>query len=617
MRHVLRPLCAKLIVSALVASATFAGALADMPVNGLGIAMHGAPKYKDDFKHFDYVDPKAPKGGEVKLAAVGGYDTLNGFVIKGRAAAGLGSIYDTLMSGSADEAFSQYGQLAEKIETPADRSWVAFTLRPNARWHDGKPITVEDVIWTFNTLREKGAPFYRLYYQHVDQVTKTGERAVKFAFKPGENRELPLILGQLPVLPKHYWETRDFDKTTLEPPLGSGVFKIDSIDPGRSITYRRVADYWGKDLAVNVGRENFEVIRYDYYRDSTVALEAFKAGAFDFRVENSAKEWATGYDVPAVKSGVIVKEALKNSRTQGMQGFAFNVRRAYFQDTKVREALTQAFDFEWSNKTLFYDQYTRSRSYFGNSELEAKGLPAPEELKLLEPFRGQIPDEVFTLEYNPPRTDGTGTPRANLIKASQLLKQAGWSIKNGKLVNDKSGAPMRFEILLNNPQFERIVLPFVKNLERLGIDAAVRTVDTAQYQRRSDDFDYDMTVESWGQSESPGNEQRDFWSTAAADQKGSRNSVGIKSKAIDELVESLIAAPDRQSLVMRTRALDRVLQWGHWVVPHFHTNVDRLAYWDKFGRPEVTPKQGVQFDAWWVDPQKAATLAQRKAAAGN
>lgn len=622
MRFGTRPRLFGLFASALLATACAAGAplataWADQPVNGLGIAMHGTPKYKDDFKHFDYVNPNAPKGGEVKLAAIGGFDTLNGFVIKGRAAAGLGSIYDSLTTASADEPFTQYGQLAEKIETPADRSWVAFTLRANARWHDGKPITAEDLIWTFNILREKGAPFYRLYYQHVDQVTKTGERTVKFSFKPGENRELPLILGQLPVLPKHYWETRDFDKTTLEPPLGSGAYKIDSIDPGRSITYRRVADYWGKDLAVNVGRENFEVIRYDYYRDSTVALEAFKAGAFDFRVENSAKEWATGYDVPAVKSGVIKKEALKNSRTQGMQGFGFNVRRPIFQDRKVREALGYAFDFEWSNKTLFYDQYTRSRSYFGNSELEAKGLPGPEELKILEKFKGQIPDEVFSQEYNPPRTDGTGNLRNNLMKAAQLLKEAGWSIKNGKLTNDKSGDVMRFEILLSNPQFERIVLPYVKNLERLGVEATVRTVDTAQYQRRSDDFDVDMTVESWGQSESPGNEQREFWGTDAADQKGSRNSIGIKNKAIDELVELLIAAPDRDQLVVRTRALDRVLQWGFWIVPHFHTNVDRLAYWDKFGRPEITPKQGVQFDAWWVDQQKASTLAQRKAAAGG
>jgi len=606
-----------LIAACVLALGAAGSARADIAVNGHGIAMHGAPKYKADFKHFDYVNPEAPKGGEIKYAAIGGFDTLNPFVVKGRAAAGIGAIYDSLMVGSADEPFSQYGLIAETIETPADRSWVAFTLRPQARWHDGKPITPEDVIFTFDILREKGRPFYRLYYGNVDQVTKTGERTVKFSFKPGENRELPLILGQLPVLPKHYWEGRDFEKTTLEPPLGSGAYKIDQIDPNRSISYRLVADYWAKDLPVNVGRENFAVVRYDYYRDSSVALEAFKAGAFDFRLENSAKNWATAYDLPVVKAGVLKKEALPNQRTQGMQGFVFNTRRPIFADPKVREALAYGFDFEWSNKTLFYDQYTRTRSYFQNSELEAKGLPSAAELQILEPLRGQIPEEVFTKEYNPPKTDGSGNIRDNLRTALTLLKQAGWSVKDGKLTNEKTGQKMAFEILLVSPDFERIALPFTKNLERLGVEATVRTVDTAQFQKRTDEFDYDMIVDIWGQSESPGNEQRDFWGSAAADQPGSRNSPGIKSKAIDHLIELLIAAPDREALVARTHALDRVLQWGHWLIPNFHTSVDRVAYWDKFSRPAVTPKQGVQVDAWWVDPAKEASLAQRKAAAGN
>lgn len=592
-------------------------AKADTPVNGHGIAMHGAPKYKADFKHFDYVNPKAPKGGEVKYAAIGGFDSLNPFIVKGRPAAAVGAIYDTLMVSAADEPFTQYGLIAETIETPADRSWVAYTLRPQARWHDGKPITPEDVIFTFNLLREKGRPIYKSYYGNVTQVTKTGERTVKFSFKPGENRELPLILGQLTILPKHYWEGKDFEKNTLDPPLGSGAYKIDNIDPNRSITVRLVPDYWAKDLPVNVGRENFEVIRYDYYRDSTIALEAFKAGAFDLRLENSAKNWATAYDVPAVKNGVMKLEALKNQRTQGMQGFVFNTRKPVFADPKVREALAYAFDFEWSNKTLFYDQYVRTRSYFMNSELEAKGLPSPEELKILEPLRGQIPDEVFTKEYNPPKTDGSGNIREGLRTALGLLKQAGWSIKDGKLTNDKTSEKMTFELLLVDPQFERIALPFTENLKRLGVDATVRTVDTAQFQKRSDEFDFDMVVENWGQSESPGNEQRDYWGSDAAGHNGSQNSAGIKSKAIDQLIELLIAAPDRDALVTRTRALDRVLQWGHWVVPNFHTNEDRIAYWDKFGRPEVTPKQGVQIDTWWIDQGKAATLAQRKAAAGN
>lgn len=607
-----------LIAAAALAFLAALPARADTPVNGHGIAMHGQPKYKADFKHFDYVNPKAPKGGEVKYGAIGGFDSLNPFIVKGRPAAGIGSIYDTLMASAADEPFSQYGLIAETIETPADRSWVAFTLRPQARWHDGKPITPEDVIFTFNLLREKGRPFYRLYYGNVDQVTKTGERTVKFSFKPGENRELPLILGQLVVLPKHYWEGKDFEKSTLEPPLGSGAYKVDNIDPNRSITLRHAPDYWGKDIPVNVGRENFEAVRYEYYRDSTIALEAFKAGAFDLRLENSAKDWATAYDIPAFKAGVLKKEALKNQRTQGMQGFAFNTRRPFFADPKVREAIAYAFDFEWSNRTLFYDQYARTRSYFMNSELEAKGLPSPEELKILEPLRGQIPDEVFTKEYNPPKTDGSGNIREGLRTALGLLKQAGWSVKDAKLTNDKTGEKMAFEILLVSPQFERITLPFTENLKRLGIDATIRTlVDTAQFQKRSDEFDFDMVVESWGQSESPGNEQRDYWGSSAADQKGSQNAAGIKDKAIDQLIELLIAAPDREALVTRTRALDRVLQWGHWVVPNFHTNVDRVAYWDKFARPEVTPKQGVQFDTWWLDAGKAATLAQRKAAAGN
>lgn len=611
----MRPALIAVVALALLA---LAPARADTPVNGHGIAMHGAPKYKADFKHFDYVNPKAPKGGDVKYGAIGGFDSLNPFIVKGRAAAGVGAIYDTLMVSAADEPFSQYGLIAETIETPADRSFVAFTLRPQARWHDGKPITPEDVIFTFNLLIEKGRPFYKAYYGNVAQVTKTGERTVKFSFKPGENRELPLILGQLTILPKHYWEGKDFEKNTLEPPLGSGAYKIDSIDPNRSITLRLVPDYWAKDLPVNVGRENFEVVRYEYYRDSTIALEAFKAGAFDLRLENSAKDWATAYDIPATKAGVLKKEALKNQRTQGMQGFAFNTRRPFFADPKVREAIAYAFDFEWSNRTLFYDQYARTRSYFMNSELEAKGLPSPDELKILEPLRGQIPDEVFTKEYNPPKTDGSGNIREGLRTALGLLKQAGWSIKDGKLTDDKTGAKMAFEILLVSPQFERIALPFTENLKRLGIDATIRTlVDTAQFQKRSDEFDFDMVVESWGQSESPGNEQRDYWGSVAAEQKGSQNAAGIKSKAIDQLIELLIAAPDRDALVTRTRALDRVLQWGHWVVPNFHTNVDRVAYWDKFARPEITPKQGVQFDTWWLDAGKAATLAQRKAAAGN
>ena len=572
-----------------------------------GLAMHGEPKYPAGFPHFEYVNPDAPKGGLVRLASVGSFDDLNGFIVKGDPAEGLGLIYDSLMAQAADEAFTQYGQLAESIEVPDDRSWVIFNLRKEARWHDGKPVTADDVIFTFHALVEKGRPHYRLYYAGVDKVEKLNERRVKFTFKPGENRELPLILGQIEILPKHYWDGRDFSKTTLEPPLGSGPYRIKTVDAGRSITYERVADYWGKDLPVNKGSYNYGQMRYDYYRDATVALEAFKAGEFDFRLENSSKDWATGYDIPAVQKGWIKRAEIKHNRPAGMQGFAYNSRRELFRDRKVREALAFAFDFEWANKNLFYGQYVRTRSYFDNSELAASGLPGPDEAKLLEKYRGKVPEEVFAKAYAPPKTDGSGQIRGNLREADRLLKEAGWTIRDGKRV-DGSGKAFEFEILLVSPQFERIVLPFVGNLERLGIVAKVRTVDSAQYVRRLEGFDFDMVVMTFGQSESPGNEQRNYWGSAAADQPGSRNFMGIKDPVVDELIEALIAAPDRKALIARTRALDRVLQWGFYTIPQWHLDFDRLALWDKFGVPRVTPSRGVQFNAWWVDPVKEKAL---------
>ena len=593
------------LLAALVALAPPLAAADPAPRHGL--AMHGEPKYPAGFPHFEYVNPDAPKGGLVRLASVGSFDDLNGFIVKGDPAEGLGLIYDSLMAQAADEAFTQYGQLAESIEVPDDRSWVIFTLRKEARWHDGKPVSADDVIFTFNTLMEKGRPHYRLYYSGVDKVEKLNERRVKFAFKPGENRELPLILGQIEILPKHYWEGRDFSKTTLEPPLGSGPYRIKTVDPGRSITYERVADYWGKDLPVNKGSYNYGQMRYDYYRDATVALEAFKAGEFDFRLENSSKDWATGYDIPAVQKGWIKRAEIKHNRPAGMQGFAYNTRRDLFRVRKVREALAFAFDFEWANKNLFYGQYVRSRSYFDNSELAASGLPGPDEAKLLEKYRGKVPEEVFTKSYAPPKTDGSGQIRGNLREADRLLKEAGWTVKDGKRV-DGSGKAFEFEILLVSPQFERIVLPFVGNLERLGIVAKVRTVDSAQYVRRLEGFDFDMVVMTFGQSESPGNEQRNYWGSAAADQPGSRNFMGIKDPVVDELIEALIAAPDRKALIARTRALDRVLQWGFYTIPQWHLDFDRLALWDKFGVPRVTPSRGVQFNTWWIDPVKEKAL---------
>ncbi|TMJ65383.1 MAG: ABC transporter substrate-binding protein, partial [Alphaproteobacteria bacterium] len=494
-----------------------------------GMSLFGDLKYGPDFQHFDYVNPDAPKGGTMRLFSIGTFDTLNPFVVKGVPAAGIGQIFDTLAVASEDEPGSEYGLVAEKIELAPDKLSVLYTLRREARFHDGTPMTPEDVVWTFEILRAKGSPSYRSYYGDVTKLEKEGERGVRFSFKSAENRELPQILGQMPVLSKAYWAGRDFEKTTLDPPLGSGPYKIEAVDPGRSITYRRVADYWAADLPVNKGRFNVDTIRYDYYRDATIALEAFKAGQFDIKLENSSKDWATGYDSPALRAGLIKKEEIPNGLPSPMQGFAYNLRRPLFQDPRVREALAYAFDFEWSNKNLFYGAYKRTRSYFDNSELAATGEPQGEELKILEKFRGQIPDQVFTTEYDPPKYDGSGNIRDGVRAALKLLKEAGWTFKGEKLVNDETGQPFEFEILLDNPQFERIVLPFAKNLERMGVTARVRTVDNAQYQKRMETFDYDMAVTAFGESLSPGNEQREYWGSQSADEQGSRNLIGIKS----------------------------------------------------------------------------------------
>ncbi len=578
-----------------------------------GIAMHGDLLYPADFTHFNYVNPDAPKGGVRRQAAIGTFDSFNPFIVRGNPVAGIAYlgqslIYDSLTVASLDEPFSQYGLLAEKIEMPADRSWVAFTLRKEARWHDGRPIGVDDVIWTFTTFVEKGSPLYGMYYAGVERVEQVGERRVKFTFKPGDNRELPLILGQLPVLPKHYWESRAFDKTTLDPPIGSGAYEIGSFEPGRFVHYKRRADYWGANLPVNRGRHNFDSIRFDYYRDMDVAVEALKADAYDIRVENISKKWATAYDVPDVREGRLRKELIPHARNQGIQGFGFNLRREQFSDRRVRQAISYAFDFEWSNQTLFYNQYTRTHSYFENSELAARGLPSPAELAILEPLRGRIPDEVFTQEFQPPKTDGSGRIRSNLKVATKLLAEAGWKIKEGKLANLETGMPMKFEILLVSPGFERIALPFKKNLARLGIDITVRTVDTSQYRRRLDTYDFDMTVVAIGQSDSPGNEQRDYWSSDSANREGGRNMMGIQNSAIDELIELVIAAPTRDDLVSRIHALDRVLQWGFYLVPHWYIAADRLIYWNRFGKPKISPSGGVAIDTWWYDVEKASRL---------
>nr|WP_265013653.1 extracellular solute-binding protein [Marinobacter zhanjiangensis] len=563
--------------------------------------MHGEPAYGPDFSHFSYVNPDAPKGGRLRLAVrANGYDTFNPLVVRGVAAAGISTyLYDTLLVSSDDEPFSAYGLIAESIETPEDRSHVVYNLRPEARFHDGHPITAEDVAFTFNLLMEKGHPFYRSYYAGVENVTVESERRVRFDFGDTSNRELPLIVGQMPILPEHYWQEHVFGEEGLTRPLGSGPYRIGEFEAGRYITYERAEDYWAADLPVRKGRFNFDRIRYDYYSDETVSLEAFKSGDYDFRLESSAKNWATAYSGDRFADGRIITEAIEHQRPAGMQAFIFNTRRDKFSDPKVREAIAHAFDFDWANRNLFYDQYERTDSFFENSELASSGLPQGRELEILNAYRDQLPDDVFTEAYSPPSTEGDRTLRDNLRKAMTLLQEAGYRIQDGAMVHQDTGETLSFQFLLHQKNFERIVLPFKNNLERLGMDVSVRLVDTNQYVERVQSYDFDIVTQVISQSDSPGNEQRDFWHSSVVDIKGSRNYAGIADPVVDALVEKVIQAPDRETLVNHVRALDRVLLHGHYVVPQWHLSMDRIAYWSFLERPETTPKNGVDVDNWW------------------
>ena len=568
------------------------------------------PKYTTTFPYFDYVNPTAPKGGTLRLAVDGTFDSFNSFIPKGNAAS-TGSV-ETLLVNSADEPFTAYGLVAKTMEWPADRSWVIFNLRPEARWHDGTPITADDVVWSFETLVEKGMPFYRYYYSAIDSAEALSTHRVRFNFKESGNQELPLITGQLPVLPKHYWASRDFSATTLDPPLGSGPYRIQKFEAGRYIVQERVTDYWGANLPVRRGMNNFDIIRTEYFRDATPIRLALKAGDIDFRLENQSKAWADDYNVAVVDKGLLNKEMVPHRQPTGMQAFVMNTRRTLFQDPRVRQALGYAFDFEWSNRTLFNGQYTRTTSYFSNSELASSGLPEGSELALLEHYRGRIPDTVFNQAFKIPVTDGSGRPRENLRKATALLKDAGWTVRDLKLVNEATGVPFTFEVLLSSKAFERIVLPYTQNLKQLGIEAKIRLVDRTQYMERYRQKDFDMLVAVWGQSETPGNEQREYWGSDAADSVGSRNLAGIKDPVVDELIELLVKSDSREQLNVRTRALDRVLLWGHYVVPHWHIRADRVLYWDKFSRPATPVRSGVMRSRWWYDTQKAAALEQAR-----
>lgn len=576
-----------------------------------GLSLAGPLKYGPDFTHLDYVNPNAPKGGDVKLSAVGGFDNLNPFISRGQSANGLGLTFETLLTQSYDDPSAEYGLVAESIEVAEDLSFAIFNLRPEARFHDGTPITADDLIFSLAEVKEKGTPLFRYYYADVESAEKLGDHRIKFNFSGPPNRELPQIVGQLlPVLSKKHFEGRSFDETTLTPILGSGPYRVKSFEPNRYITYERVDDYWGADLPINKGRYNFGTIRYDFYRDTAVLLEAFKAGEYDYRAENSAKNWATGYDFPAVKAGLVILEEVPNERSAGMQGYAFNLRRAKFQDPALREALTYAFDFEWLNRNIFYDQYSRTNSFFENSVMAATGEPTKEELAILEPYRDQLPPRVFGPAYNAPVTDGSGQDRAPLRVARKILEDAGWEVKNGKLIDPNTGKPLTIEFLMYDPNSLRITGPFIKNLKKLGIDASTRVVDTAQYTERLRNYDFDITTAGFGQSISPGNEQREFWGSEAGKRPGSRNVMGIDNPVVDALIENLISAPTYEDLIPAVRALDRVLTWNFYVVPQFHAAYDRIAYWNKFGHTDVDPGQGPDILAWWVDPEKEKQLQE-------
>jgi microcin C transport system substrate-binding protein len=605
------------------------------------LSLIGEPKYGPDFQHFDWVNPDAPKGGTVRFAVEGTFDSLNPFTIKGMPASALGMLYDSLMAQSPDEESAEYGLIAEWVSFPPDFSSATFGLRPEARFHDGTPITPEDVIFSLEALK-KAHPHYGKYYKNVVKAEKTGEHEVTFTFDKGGNRELPHILGQLTVLPKHYWEgkgangeVRDLTKTTLEIPLGNGAYKIKSFDTSNNIVYERVKDYWAKGLPVSRGQWNFDEIRFQYFRDRVAAFEEFKSGRADYWRENTASSWATQFDFDAVKKGWVKKEAIPVAGVARMQAFIFNLRRKQFQDPRVRHAFALAFNFEDLNRNFLFNQYVRVGSFFDNSELKATGLPEGRELEILKEVEKDIPPEVFTTEWKNPVNANRDDMRKNLSEAMKLLAEAGWTMrqetvedpdcgffcktvrmvglgseKMQTVVRNAAGEPLTAEFLLPSESFQRHVSSYISNLEKIGIKATMRIVDPAQYEQRETNFDFDIVVDSFPQSLSPGNEQRDFWGSAAADQPGSRNTIGMKNPAIDHLIEKIVFSKDRADLVAATRALDRVLLWNWYLVPQWHNPTEWIATWDIFGRPATLPQLTSGFlQVWWLDPARQQALA--------
>lgn len=570
-----------------------------------GLSLGGELKYPKGFSHFDYVNPKAPKGGELRFGRMGTFDSLNPFVIKGRPAAGQLPLhhsytYATLLIPSHDEAFSKYGYVAESVTVAEDHLSVSFKIRETATFHDGTPITPEDVIFTFQTLTEKGHPLFKAYYHDVKEVISPSPGVVTFVFKVADNKELPLIVGEMPILSKAFFQKKVFDDASLTPILGSGPYKVGSVEAGRTITYERIQNWWGADLPVMKGMYNFDRITFDYYRDDSVAFEAFKGNEYDIRLEHKAQNWALGYQ-DLVASGQVNKLELVTKKAEPMQGLIYNTRRDVFANKVLRRALSYAFDFEWMNKNLYHNLYERTSSYFQDSELAATGLPKDRELSLLETYKDRLPEEVFTQPYTVSKTDGSGRIRPQLAEAKALLKKAGFEIQQGKLIDPGTRRPVSFEILIAQADMKRILLGFVKNLRLLGVEANLRIVDTAQYVARVQNFDYDMIVGVLAQSLSPGNEQREFWHSNRASQPGSRNYAGIQDSIVDELIEILNDAKNRDELVQATRALDRVLLWGHYVIPMYHSPKTFIAYWpNKVSPPQTFPDYLITFDTWWA-----------------
>jgi len=578
--------------------------------------VEATPKYPADFKRFDYVNPDAPKGGTVRMSDIGTFDSLNFVPPRGTTPLGLGLIYDTLMTPAMDEVSTEYGLLADAVKYPSDYSSVTYRLREGARWNDGEPVTPEDVVFSFDVLKQYN-PSRAFYYRHVEKAEKTGDREVTFTFDVKGNRELPHIVGQLLILPKHFWEgtdkdgnKRDISRGTLEPPLGSGPYRIKSVSPGRTIVYERVPDYWGKDLPVNIGSNNFNEIRYEYFRDDTVELQAFKADQIDWRQETTARVWATGYDFPAVKDGRVKLEMFEQPyRSSGlMVGFIFNLNREKFQDERVREAFNYAFPFEEINKTLFYGQYTRLDSYFDGLPLASQGLPQGRELELLNEVKDEVPPEVFTTPYTNPVANNPTDSRNNLRKALQLLHDAGWTLSGNKLV-DKNGEQLTAEFLMNGPLYEKIALRYQQELAKIGIRLDIRSVDSSQYENRVRSRDFDIIYSGWAESMSPGNEQIEYFGSQSADREGSANYGAIRNPAVDELIQKIILAPNRDELVAATKALDRVLLANHYLVPGWTLRAARIARWDRFAHPDPLPEYAIGFPTiWWWDEAKAAKV---------